>query len=123
MEKQESKPTTEPNTEFGRLALAFPALTALHRDGRSVPGIQPWAPERLDNWARGNDNPAVLIAVQFVLAIFDLEKKWKVGRFDLFTAASRLSGKPDWQPIAEWAAEPWLNRKKGEGTAPRDRLI
>lgn len=72
-----------------------------------APGIRPWSPIALDNWAnhpiRGD---ASRYAAQFVLSVWDYTMNWKCGRFDM-TKALRKWDAANMTAWKRWAANPW----------------
>jgi hypothetical protein len=71
------------DTEFERLALAFPALK------RAV-GISPWSPNQLDIWATEEaTEPAAIAAAQFLLSLWNRNCRWQCGSFDMFSALEK----------------------------------
>jgi hypothetical protein len=67
-----------PNEVMTRLARQFPVL-------KGAPGVEPWEPEVLDEWAMSGASGAGARAVtRFLLAVWNgSEYVWKVGGFRL----------------------------------------
>ena len=62
------------------LALTFPTL-------HQAPGVQPWKPAKLDQWAC-SPHPCcgARHAARFVLAVWNDHQNWRCGRFHLIEA-------------------------------------
>lgn len=112
--------TSEPTSVWGLLALMFPVLAAHHVSGRSLPGIEPWEPAKLDDWVWESRSHSETHAVAFVLSMYDDSENWRCGKFNLYQAARYLSDSPDWLPIAVWAMDPpgFMNFLAGDGDPP-----
>ena len=101
----------EQYNQFQKLVLSFPVLRGHHQpqDGHKLPGLDPWEPHRLDDWAWNGRSTAEVIAVQFVLAVFNRHVEWRIGKFDIITAGNTLIGTDDWFPILTWLLEATLD--------------
>jgi hypothetical protein len=82
------------------LALSFPTL-----EGR--PGVTPWEPDELDQWASGPaPSHGGLCAARFVLAVWDPRHTWQCGRFDLMEALGCWDTNHR-GAFVHWAGQPW----------------
>lgn len=82
------------------LAETFPAL-------RGKPGVRPWDPVALDRAAaKGTWSEAVTDCARFVLAVWNDDAPWKVGRFDLMRAVARWDRDNRAAAVA-WLSAPW----------------
>lgn len=91
---------TEVTSRVSRLAKSFPSL-------RRTPGVEPWEPMLLDEWAASSViSHGELCAAQFLLAVWDNKGDWNCGNFDLMEALSvwdiehRVA-------FLSWASQPW----------------
>ena len=68
--------------QMSELALSLPSIH------ENTPGVNPWDHHRVDEWAAtsGSVTPEALLAVQFVLAVWNTKHDWKCGTFNLFDA-------------------------------------
>lgn len=83
------------------LAESFPGL-------RGVPGVRPWDPRKLDEWAAGPvPSSGALCAAQLVCTVFNWTASWTCGRFDLGRAMATWDESHK-AAFAAWAQKPWL---------------
>lgn len=79
---------------------SFPAL-------EGAPGIEPWEPDVLDEWAAGPDGESgARHAAAFVLELWDSRARWRVGVFE-FVVAMRQWDEQNRQAFLAWAKTPW----------------
>ncbi len=71
--------TEEPGAKMTAFARRFPSL-------RSAPGVDPWQPGDLDEWAAGPASHGEQHTARFLLAVWDQDAEWKAGHFDLMSA-------------------------------------
>jgi hypothetical protein len=82
------------------LARSFPTLSA-------APGLTPWRPEELDEWAAGPvPGSGALHAARFVLAVWRPLGEWACGPFDVMRALGAWDG-PHREAFLAWANHPW----------------
>lgn len=85
------------------LALSFPELA---RRGRPVPGVDPWDPAELEEWAGGpSPGSGALASARFVLAVWAPRGRWRCGPFTLADFAAWDSRARD--VFCEWSQRPW----------------
>lgn len=63
-----------------KLALTFPTLT------EQFPGVSPWNPAALEAAARRGACSGAIHAVKFLLNVWNSDRKWKIGQFNLMGA-------------------------------------
>ncbi len=88
------------------LATSFPSLKGIDRD---YAGIDPWNPDKLDNWACGPmSTTRTQHIARFLLSIvWNHYLAWRCGYFDLH-ASTRDLDKEDRKVIADWLLNPWF---------------
>jgi hypothetical protein len=82
------------------LAEYFPCLIG-------KPGVRPWDPDLLDDWADGNGATATeLYATRFILHVWDGKRAWKCGQFDLVDALD-FWDETHRTAFVSWVLDPW----------------
>lgn len=90
----------EVDAHMSDLAECFPCLV-------NKPGVRPWDPERLDEWAdQSGATASELYTARFVLHLWDGKHLWRCGRFDLLDALDF------WDQVhraafISWVLDPW----------------
>jgi hypothetical protein len=95
------------------LAECFPCLVG-------KPGVRPWMPARLDEWANECGATATeLYATRFVLHVWDGKHPWKCGRFDLLDALD-FWDETHRTAFISWVLDPWwpLSLRLARGHLP-----
>jgi hypothetical protein len=71
------------------------------------PGVRPWDPERLDEWAdQAGTTASELYTARFVLHVWDGTQRWKCGRFDLLEALE-FWDELHREAFVSWILDPW----------------
>lgn len=92
--------SNEPENRIHLLAWKFPCL-------RHAPGVEPWNADRLDDWAAsGGPSHGEKCSARFVLAVWNPNHEWQVGRFDLMEAL-RIWDEDSHKAFIAWARDPW----------------
>lgn len=73
---------------------------------KNAPGVAPWDPAKLDEWASGAVSDGERHAAAFVLHVWNPYGQWHVGRFDVMAALS-VWDEGNRRPFAEWAKNPY----------------
>lgn len=82
------------------LARSFPTLGA-------APGLSPWEPEALDDWACGPvPGSGAFHAARFVLAVWRPYGVWECGTFDVMRALA-VWDRTHRGAFLTWASDPW----------------
>lgn len=82
------------------LCRSFPVL-------QSAPGIEPWDPDLLDQWAdRPSSTDEARYAATFVLALWGPWRWWRVGPFHVIRAM-KVWDEQHRAAFAAWAEAPW----------------
>jgi hypothetical protein len=90
----------EPEARIQHLAKSFPCL-------QGAPGISPWQPIKLDDWAAsGKPSHGEIVTAQFLLAVWNSGDEWKAGRFDLMEALA-VCDLSHHRAFLHWAIDPW----------------
>lgn len=116
---------TDHRADMVKLCLTFPTL-------QRAPGIQPWNPEELDEWACSAASHGGVYAARFILAVwsgrmgrlgdkprktpekdnwyghwrFNLDTHWRCGPFDVVDAMSTWDHEHK-MAFLLWAQKPW----------------
>lgn len=88
------------------LAITFPAIT------RDTPGVAPFAPEILDEWAATTPRlrQKTLVSVRFILSAWSSTKQWKVGPFSLIDFYHH-SDHRHWKALGLFCKNPFMVNK------------
>ena len=90
-----------PKESIARLAKKFPSL-------KEAEGVSPFNSEQLMAWAlESTPRPHARHAVQFILSLWDMHKRWVVGPFNVVEAFSSWDEEHK-AVFLEWAQEPWF---------------
>lgn len=70
--------------------------------------VENWNDKAFDKWARSSSiSKGEIIIAQFILGVCNPLFKWKVGKFDIFEAASTFDSE-NWEVIVEWCKKPFF---------------
>ena len=91
--------------KMSKIAERFPTL-------KGAPGVRPFSPSELDEWAHsldgGNDESARMAAhaARFMVTLYKPGSSWRVGRFDLVQAYIDWDS-AHWTAFTTWASKPY----------------
>ncbi len=92
--------------KMSALAKSFPCLQDIDHD---LAGIDPWHPEKLDQWA-GSPwlSLSTQLAASFLLFVWNPYRKWQSGYFDLAAATASWWDEEHRTVVADWIRHPWF---------------
>ena len=95
-------------TSIKRIQLIAKSFPSLER----VAGITPWNPDEIAEVAKEMilyaNCEAIRASSQFILGVWDCDRKWPCGRFDVLWAMRHWNDE-DQQAFRSWCAAPWWN--------------
>lgn len=87
-----------PRTKMLELALTFPCM-------QGAPGLDPFNPDVLSQWASGRASHGERVTASFLLAVWDRDSDW-AGYLDVMEALE-VWPPSHREPFLRWASDPW----------------